>query len=622
MKTIYRILFAATALLTFAQLAKAQDDTPPYVLKDGLAYSKTISEPTAQGIYTITLESFVTGSVTITTESAPADIVLVLDLSQSMTSSYNSTTRLEALQTALSNFLEVIYHNDNFKDDTNDNPRETPLGNRVSIVTFAGGRNSTTVTRVRSELTDVTNADGTKNTSIISYIMGLNTGGGTNGINRQDHYGTYSDEGMDLANGVLNGISADRKEKSSRTVVLFTDGAPGEGPNWTTGNNATNSVPTSNRCIAAAYTAKNTHTATVFTVILGSIANDDMRNYLQYTSSNYPKATSLTSSGDKDPKGDYAKEAGNDLSGVFTTIAHASGGSDIDLSGTTVSQVDVVSASFTLPPGADESSISVYTAECTGRGDDGFLTFGSNVPVSKTNAITIDDDIKVTVDASVTGGKKDRITVNGFNYSDNFCGEDESSTTGFHGYKVVLEIPIMMDGEAVGGPDVATNAPGSGIYIQGQEKPLVEFVSPKVSLPVNLFINKQGLDVGESAKFRIERTTNGTTWEPVTSVFVTRRSGQTDSAPITKVVGLPSTDSSDKPYNYRIVEEDWSWSYTSKALTPTTSDELVTNPFIFVNSKKSNIDTNIRHAESKATNTFKENGGATYDDSKTNTRSK
>ena len=388
MKKIYTLIFAAIALIAFVPSAYAQK---PYEDDgSGICYSKKVSEPDPDGVYTITLESFVTGSVTIKNESVPADIVLVLDLSQSMTQSYNDGSRLAALQNALREFLGVIYHNDNYKDKTNDNPREEPLGNRVSVVTFAGPRNNTNVTQIRSDLTPVTNSDGTQNNSIIAYVLGLNTGNSTtNGINNSQHYGTYSDEGMSLANSVLNGIDATRKEKASRTVVLFTDGAPGQGPGWTTsgGTAAERSPQTATRCISAAYIAKNTHTATVFTVILGDIANNDMRNYLAYTSSNYLNAESLTNPGQLNPKVDpndastsFAKEAGADLSGVFTSIAEASGGSDKDLTDATVSNVDIVSASFMLPPGTDATKIKLYTAKYLGTKDaEGYMQFGEKV---------------------------------------------------------------------------------------------------------------------------------------------------------------------------------------------------------------------------------------------------
>ena len=60
----------------------------------GLELSKTISEPDADGVYTLTLEAYATGAVTVdTTESTvPTDIVLVLDQSGSMKDGMTSTS--------------------------------------------------------------------------------------------------------------------------------------------------------------------------------------------------------------------------------------------------------------------------------------------------------------------------------------------------------------------------------------------------------------------------------------------------------------------------------------------------------------------------------------------------
>ena len=114
MKKIYSILLTVVALLSIAPFAKAQE--PPYILVTegdaaGLAYSKKISPPSG-GKYTITLESFVTGELHVTSQSIPADIVLVLDVSGSMawnmsgTQSSHTTNyeRINALKTAVKAF--------------------------------------------------------------------------------------------------------------------------------------------------------------------------------------------------------------------------------------------------------------------------------------------------------------------------------------------------------------------------------------------------------------------------------------------------------------------------------------------------------------------------------------
>ena len=115
MKKIYNILLATFALFAFAPVINALDDDPPYKDEGGLCYSKTISEPNTDGVYTITLESFVTGSVTITNESVPADIVLVLDVSGSMA----DNNKLANLKTAVKAFIDAIQYNDLYDKDGN-----------------------------------------------------------------------------------------------------------------------------------------------------------------------------------------------------------------------------------------------------------------------------------------------------------------------------------------------------------------------------------------------------------------------------------------------------------------------------------------------------------------------
>ena len=89
MKKAFKYIIASAALLfaafTFGPAALAQ-----------VEYAKSVSGPDANGVYTISLEAYVTGNVTVTEQSIPADIVLVLDVSSSMTeSSYGSySTRL------------------------------------------------------------------------------------------------------------------------------------------------------------------------------------------------------------------------------------------------------------------------------------------------------------------------------------------------------------------------------------------------------------------------------------------------------------------------------------------------------------------------------------------------
>ncbi|MBR4227602.1 MAG: VWA domain-containing protein, partial [Bacteroidales bacterium] len=679
MKKIYNILLAAFAFLAFIPVANALDDDPPYKDEGGLCYSKTVSPPNTDGVYTITLESFVTGSVTITNESIPADIVLVLDNSGSM-----AGTKLANLKTAVKAFIDVIQHNDLYDKDGNrrldENNQPTSLGNQISIVKFAMnyyGGNSASITpgdtygnrygtrkgtyssdnrpynatQVRVGFTKTaTNTKTVANPSATALeadvqtmkdaVDGMRAGGAT-----------AADYGMNLARLLLNSLGSDRNG-SARTVVFFTDGSPTHNDGFED-SVANSAISYSNQIKTSGSTDAHPQ---VFSVGVFDTTNPgtDVTTFMNRISSNHEGATGMGTNQGGTVVSDkfYTNASGGsvDLTEVFQTIAHAAGGSDKDLTNATIANVDIVSASFMLPPGTDASKIKLYTAPYLGTKDAaGYLQFGDKIPKGQNTAtyrerqknddgtielvgdpILVDGTMVAKVEPSVSGGKNDKITVTGFDYANNFCGEDDLSTTGYNGHKVIIEIPIMMDPTAVGGPDVATNAPGSGIYINGEN--IITFDSPHVSLPVNLHIRKEGLEVGESAKFTIQRKYvndsdapgGSNPWVDVTSVFVTRREGQAKdgvNAPVTKVMGMPSVDERDKEFVYQIVEDNWSWSYTSAPATATISNQLITNPFIFVNTKKQGIDYKVRHAESKATNTFKT--GVTnveYDDSKENDR--
>lgn len=759
MKKIYSFIFATVALFSLIPLAKADGEGsttpqkgPDYYLNDpdpekaSVGYMKSISEPTTDGVYYITLESFATGKSVRIFDSTPADIVLVLDVSGSMaydmgSDSGNSNARLNAMKNAVYTFIDNINDNDLYFVDQDGKPDKTKprtkrLGNRIAIVAFSGPQYANTEATAANSIkldtgfktlgdnqsiTDDTGYDYLKNTA----VKGLSAGGGT-----------YANFGMQAAYNRINALGDDRK---LRTVVFFTDGDPGNGAYWEKTERAdigyyrpnyvnllTNSGKengeatwlTANETINYANEIKKKANeekkivSRVYTVSIINNASPYTNVYLGKTSSNWTGATKMASlstanynwetryylnpawnstniwaNGDgtalptAQQKFAFTASNASQLEAIFDAIATDSGGGSEDLGEQAVTEVDVVSASFMMPPGTNTSSIKVYLEECYGKAektyieDDEtktgeFLQFrdrrGPIVPPNSLSGYTYDDDgdpataevpadrnISVSFEKSGTDpnnpDKEDMIVVNGFDYGKNWCGPkyDETGSTiiGWHGYKLVVVIPIMMDTNAVGGPDVSTNAEGSGIIVKG--KNIAPFISPQVSLPVNIHIRKEGLDVGESAKFTIQRkyvkdsdapagTTNN--WTDVSSVFVTRHQGQEETgknAPVTKIMGMPSVDDNDKAFVYRVVEDNWNWSgrlvsikdYSDRtignvATRSATTDEIEINPFIFVNEEINNIDVNVRHAESKATNIFKtgETLNPGYDDSKNNNR--
>ena len=381
-----------------------------------------------------------------------------------------------------------------------------------------------------------------------------------------------------------------------------------------------------------------------------------------------------------------------DLSSIFQTIAEQSGGSSSSLSAAS-RNVDVVSNSFILPEGTTADNIGtkvkIFIAKVNGFTYDNATqkyacTFGTEIEKSQIPSLDppsldgyyyypldehgnrvqpevlkkVNEGIQIAYNETTQA-----VTVTGFDYSSCFCGpifdqnytpsnpptyDDLANHATFQGFKIIIMIPIHMNPDAVGGPDVNTNGAGSGIYVSAEGgDALVAFKSPKVSLPVNIHIQKTGLGAGESAKFKIERAdiptlAEGQTFDPstlpesawsyVSTVFVTNPEGAAANAeaPKVKVRGLPANHDEGegasavhRSFVYRISEEGWSWSYSSQTPAQYTTTSNVTNPFVFSNLKKDNIDVKVRHAESKATNVFKPGvvtNNVKYDDSKDNGR--
>ena len=553
-----------------------------------------------------------------------------------------SVTRLQALKAAVADFVDVIYHNDNYEGDGYDKPRTTKLGNRISVVVFSTYETSS-ITRVLVDWTDVTTSSGARDETIIKAITneGYNTG-------------TATEEGISLAHDQLGKISSERLLEASQTVVMFSDGAP-HAQYWSDAN----SGPYANQAIKTAKNIEQDFDATVFSVLLTSDTSANLRNFMQGLSSNYPQATAYDNLGarcdDTETYGENAKEAvyyhlvGEDLSAVFQAIAKQSGGSSNTSLSAATSTVDVVSSSFMLPEGADASSIKVFTAKCTyADPDNGTYTFNTETLVDHSNDTyntydsngnvtgTYDVDAQISVDLGTDADGNPKIEVVGFDYSNNWCGPvtDEDGNVTYQGHKVIIMIPIQMNPDAVGGPNVGTNTEGSGIFVNGtDDDPLIPFISPHVSLPVNIYIKKSGLRHGESAKFKIERAQipipmpdnldpESLTYSYVSTIFVTQPDTATDGADVTvKVKGLPANISTTVGYIYRITEEEWAWSYLRDTEPQYTVTSKVDNPFEFSNTKKDQIDIKVRHAESKANNVFKATGASTeYDDSKQNDR--
>ena len=711
MKNTFKYIATFVALVSGLAVYAQNLETGTYIEENGIAYAKRaiIND---DGTYTINLETFVTGEVTQTFEAVPVDVVLVLDVSGSMTQTitnysytqasvssitggnnwdwwsstqstgyyyeYNgayyellkgraqqggwtsqnytyflqftangttyyintngqvvtnrpdnvtssstnllasgvtlytrqatgSISKIDALKSAVEAFINEIAHNDLYEDDTNDKPRSEPLGNRISIVKFAMDDyyNSNAdyddenapynvegdhMTNQNYNYTEVIKGFTSTSTTadveaLVDAVDGLTPAGAT-----------AADYGMNLARLLIKNIPADRSN-SNKTVVFFTDGAP------TYQSNFDNTV--ANRAIANASAIKNitdgsgedaTH-PTVFSVgVFSDGATDQIRNFM----------TSVASGSDKfmDASGGSAE----DLKDIFTAIAHASGGSgNTEVSGGSSVTVDIVSSSFSVPKGYEENpggAVTVTVAPCTGKttiGGKEYLTFGEAKEATQYGLPAITPSISST---------DNKVSTTGFDYSENWCGPDPTSASqiqpGYHGFKQIISFIINVNDDAVGGPAVETNDEESGIYLEGSTTPLVKFNRPTVKLPVQIWIQKVGLQGEDSAVFTLARTPFVENFDPETAVWEDGWGSKIVIGPddydketgmyLKKQVGL------NPDYYYRIKEDAWAFGYTYQlgGIQYTFGDNIQ-NPFKFENKPK-----NKKFDEASARNIFKE----------------
>lgn len=545
-----------------------------------------------------------------------------------------STTKLAALQMAVKAFIDQIAHNDLYEDDTFDKPRKDkqgnpdPLGNRIAIVKFGlGTYNGSTTFNENTHLTPgnhfcSTNSSastfwdyttvfnnnynvteiiaGFTPTADASDVSGLKTT--VEGLHAAG--ATAADMGMKLAYELVNRIGDDGVDRSDsrKTVVFFTDGEPNHRTGYDT-SVANGAITNANNIKNISYTVPDpehkgqtmTIHPTVFSVGLFSDEVDSRVDGFM---------TSIASDSDKymDASGGSAE----DLKNIFEAIAHASGGSgNTDVSGGSTLTVDVVSSSFSVPTGFESASdvVTVTVAPCVGKttiGGKEYLTFGAEKTPTEYRLPAITPDIDE---------EKNTVSTTGFDYSANWCGPDPTSTSqiqpGYHGFKQIISFTITVNDDAVGGPAVETNDSDSGIYLPGETKPLVTFNRPTVKLPVQIWIQKQGLRPGDSAVFTLamckfkdwdpnQTDIDKQKWSSFTKVVINY--SDMDENGLVKIVGL------DPDYFYRLKEDAWAFGYTYQdgGIQYTVGDN-VANPFIFTNKPK-----DLKFDEASARNIFNE----------------
>ena len=651
MKKIFKYIIAPTILL-FSGLSIQADEYPNgYKIEDGkiIATSKKVKD-NGDGSYTITMEAFATGSSTYTSKSTPVDIVLVLDVSNSMNQSYNGTTRIRALKAAVQDFIGQIAHNDLYEDETDTKRRDDPLGNRIAIVTFGG------------QVNIISNGlNGSQNGGFVPVASTDNVTNLKNAVNNAgQNSGTRTDLGMDSGSTLINN-SVLSKPNSKRVLIVFSDGDPANGGNNTPLTPVTNQSPTAANIAKDAITLAKTVKDTGSTVYSIGLITDDktisgtgitVTKFLKILSNHYPSATSYSDSdlGDYNDDGTFYYDAATmDLSAAFKAIGQASGGTTETIPSSTEVR-DIVTNSFSLPNNVNASDIKVYTCDMVKDMSGSWTTDSDGKEVW---------NIATGVTPSVNKETK-TITVKGFDYTlndspaslaannadGNWVGlrykqENGSATTEqyYAGKKLIIEFLIYPEEEATGG-STETNTSDSGIYVYNSETETYDkytaFEIPNTILSINIEIQKSGLRSGESATFEIWRAnpmrdTDGNIvynalgkpkpeedsqgnilwgapdyrsgkYNAWSKVVITNKTG-TNGATVTETL-----KALDPNYVYKVTEDDWGWAYSVQAKQEGdySTSSTVINPFIFTNTEKTTINGQPikKHAEAVTINHF------------------
>lgn len=501
----------------------------------------------------ITLEAFATGALTTIIEHIPADIVLVLDQSGSMawdmggneithsylfnirdnlyvkdsngtsrkvTLTYNSSNsrytysystgpgqtqsitrranqsvpdwvflngntairRVDVLKQSLNLFVNEVY---NRATANNVNHKISMIGfgsggtddqnyENTEILTRTSGTSpytygEVTDTHLRNSLLDVR----TQLNRINTAIDWLEASGATR-----------TDLGMGMAERVFQENPIPSETQRQRVVIMFTDGTP----------TYTNSFsPTvANTTIATARRIKNTLGATSFTIGIFNGADpagtSNENKFMNYVSSNYEDARSMTDPRTGSYTSNYYLTANNQdaLNSIFQSISSQIGGATNESLTTQSKLRDRLTEQFEFPGSFTPSSVDIKVYNYTGNGTD----FESAAPW----VLATPQPGGITAVVDKPNGKLD---ITGFNYSENYVAYSEGG--GARGKKIVAKFTVDVKDDFIGGNQVITNKPDSGIYT-----PVGTFVEafeiPDVDIPLRYLAQPQdkGIYISQS----------------------------------------------------------------------------------------------------------------------------
>lgn len=491
----------------------------------GIVLNKTAAV-NSDGSYTITLEAYATGETTTTVTQQPVDIVLVLDVSGSMSDPFqgggyspvyaDSLDRNKAyyIRNQNGNYKEVKWYSDKgswgryidrlfYEEWISYTPKTSSSDNNRDHTQFytyvkSQSKMDALKTAVNGFIDSVAAQSPTSNIAIVKFAGNMSNSVGNDDY--RDGYFTYNysqivrnltaagtgadglktavnalspagatraDFGMQHAKTIISNAPNDGHKK---VVIMFTDGEPTSESSFEYG--------VANNAISASKGIKEAG-ATVYTIGVFSGANgapvtswngvSNTNKYMHLVSSNYKNATSMSSTGNSTYPGggkSYFLSPSNagELSAIFQSISQEVGGATTTLDGTATIK-DIVSPYFTMPE--DAKDVTVKTAE------------------SKDSTGSWKDAVDFTGTVSIDAASS-AVSVSGFSFKDNWCGKqtDANGNTTFHnGKKLIIQFTVSRKEGFLGGNDVPTNGENSGIYDK-DGKEVKKFDVPTVNVPI------------------------------------------------------------------------------------------------------------------------------------------
>ena len=340
---------------------------------------------------------------------------------------------------------------------------------------------SLTAQDYRDSLVNV-NTNGSVTSSIKTAISNIAASGATR-----------TQYGMEMANQVFanNPITNTNRK---RIVVVFTDGQPGK-----SGYDSTEASSAVNK----AYTTKNTHGATVYTIGCYSSGEDSdnrVTNFMNYLSSNYPNAKNMSTPGTAVETKKYYQTTSDasELTKIFENLSDevTTGSTTATLSDKSIVR-DLISDNFELPTNFTEGNVEAYTSVYKGNGD-------WETPEKMTNA-------KVEVNKN-----NKTIDVSGFPYDKEYTTEKAVQDKEGLGKKFIVVISNVTATKA--GMQMDTNTDSSAIYNPDEsgELALVKaFPQPKVDIDSTSYVLDYGKTVTTAASdYGVSAVTKANTGKP------------------------------------------------------------------------------------------------------------